>query len=66
MVVDVDVVVDRVMIYHLIKMIFFVRKQNVLRNRILMVVVVVVVVVFHHMNITMKQHNKLYQVIVLS
>jgi hypothetical protein len=64
MVVDVDVVVDRVMIYHLIKMIFFVRKQNVLRNRILMVVVVVVV--FHHMNITMKQHNKLYQVIVLS
>ena len=47
-----------IMIYHLIKMIFFEKRQNVLRNRLIMM--------FHPMTTTMKQHKKLYQVIVLN
>ena len=47
-----------IIMYHLIKMIFFEKRQNVQRNR--------AILMFHPMTIIMKQHKKLYQVIVLN
>ena len=52
------VVVMILIMYHLIKMIFFEKRQNVLRSRAM--------IMFHPMTIIMKQHKKLYQVIVLN